>query len=48
MAQKLLGTKISCENNQINTRVPRNDRKLLVNWASKIPKRYNKMVSMLI
>ena len=39
--QKFLDTKIIYEDNKIKTKVHRNERKLPVHWASKIPKRYN-------
>ena len=40
MPQKFLDTKIIYEDNQIKTKVHRNERKLPVHWTSKIPKRY--------
>ena len=40
MPQKFLGTKIIYEDNQIKTKVHRNDRKLPIHWTSKIPKHY--------
>ena len=40
MPQRFLDTKIIDEDNQINTKVHRNERKLPVHWTSKIPKRY--------
>ena len=40
MPQKFLDTKIIYEDNQIKTKVHRNERKLLVHWTLKIPKRY--------
>ena len=40
MPQKFLDTKIIYEDNQIKTKVHRNERKLPVNWTSKIRKRY--------
>ena len=40
MAQKFIDTKIIYEDNQIKTKVHRNERKHPVHWTSKIPKRY--------
>ena len=40
MPQKFLDTKIIYEDNQIKTKVHRNERKLPVHWTLKIPKRY--------
>ena len=42
MPQKFLDTKIIYEDNQIKTKVHRNERKLPVHWTSKIPKRYKR------
>ena len=42
MPQKFLDTKIIYEDNQIKTKIHRNERKLPVHWTSKIPKRYNR------
>ena len=42
MLQKFLDTKIIYEDNQIKTKVHRNERKLPVHWTSKIPKRYKR------
>ena len=40
MPQRFLDTKIFYEDNQIKTKVHRNERKLPVHWTSNIPKRY--------
>ena len=40
MLQKFLDTKIIYEDNQIKTKVRRNERELPVHWTSKIPKGY--------
>ena len=40
MPQKFLDTKTIYEDNQIKTKVHRNERKLPVHWTLKIPKRY--------
>ena len=42
MPQKFLDTKIIYEDNQIKTKVHRNERKLPVHWTLKIPKRYKR------
>ena len=42
MPQKFLDTKIIYENNQIKTKLHRNESKLPVHWTSKIPKRYKR------
>ena len=39
---KFLDTKIIYEDNQIKTKVHRNERKIPVHWTSKIPKRYKR------
>ena len=40
MPQKFFHTKVIYEDNQIKTKLHRNERKLPVNWTSKIQKRY--------
>ena len=42
MPQKFLDTKIIYEDNQIKTKVHRNERKFPVHWTSKILKRYKR------
>ena len=42
MLQKFLNTKTNYEDNQIKTKVHRNERKLPVHRALKIPKRYKR------
>ena len=46
--QKFLDTKIIYKDNQIETKVQRNERKLPVHWTSKIAKRYKPMLSTLV
>ena len=42
MSLKFLDAKIIYEDNQIKTKVHRNERKLPVHWTSKIPKPYKR------
>ena len=42
MPKKFVVTKVIYEDNQIKTKVHRNERKLPVHWTSKIPKRYKR------
>ena len=44
MPQKFLDTKIIYKDNQIKTKVNRNQKNLSVHWTSKIPKRYERNV----
>ena len=44
MPQKFLDTKIIYKDNQIKTKVNRNQKNLSVHWTSKIPKRYERHV----
>ena len=42
MPKKFVVTKVIYEDNQIKTKVHRNERKLPVHWTSKIPKLYKR------
>ena len=44
MPQKFLDTKIIYKDNQIKTKVNRNQKNISVHWTSKIPKRYERNV----